>query len=456
MKILILGCGQVGASVAENLVDEGNDITVVDQDPNLLKVLQARLDIRTITGNAALPGVLRQAGADEAEMLLALTRSDETNLLACALAQRHFNIPTRIARIRATDYVDGDLPVLEQFGVEHAICPEQIVTQNLKRLLQYPRALQVIDFAEGRAQLVVSRAQQGGKLLGKPLRQLREDMPDTDCRICAIYRDDRLVQPDGGTVIQEGDEVFFVAARADIPTMLAELRPTEKAVKRVMIAGGGNIGYRLAGLLADNYEVKIIEYRAERARWLAENLPHALVLHGEATDEALLEEENIDEMDAFCALTNDDEDNLMSTLLAKRMGARRVMALVNRASYVDLLEVNRIYIVISPYLSTIGSILAHLRRGDVVAAHPVRRGRAEVLEVIIHGDSHNSRMVGRRIEALDLPRGCNICALLRDGQVLMAHHDTVLQAEDHLIIFVHGRHRVKQIEKLTQVKLGFF
>ena len=379
MKILILGGGQVGASVAENLVDEGNDITVVDQDPNLLKVLQDRLDIRTVAGNAALPGVLRHAGADEAEMLLALTRSDETNLLACALAQRHFNIPTRIARIRATDYVDGELPVLEQFGVEHAICPEQIVTQNLKRLLQYPRALQVIDFAEGRAQLVVSRAQQGGKLLGKPLRQLREDMPDTDCRICAIYRDDRLVQPDGGTVIQEGDEVFFVAARADIPTMLAELRPSEKAVKRVMIAGGGNIGYRLARQLADDYEVKIVEYRAERARWLAENLPGVLVLHGEATDEALLEEENVDEMDAFCALTNDDEDNLMSTLLAKRMGARRVIALVNRASYVDLLEGNRIDIVISPYLSTIGSILAHLRRGDVVAAHPVRRGRAELL-----------------------------------------------------------------------------
>jgi len=442
MKILILGCGQVGASVAENLVDEGNDITVVDQDPNLLKLLQAKLDIRTVAGNAALPGILRQAGADEAEMLLALTRSDETNLLACALAQRHFNIPTRIARIRATDYVDGDLPVLEQFGVEHAICPEQIVTQNLKRLLQYPRALQVIDFAEGSAQLVVSRAQQGGKLLGKPLRQLREDMPDTDCRICAIYRDDRLVQPDGSTLIQEGDEVFFVAARADIPTMLAELRPSEKAVKRVMIAGGGNIGYRLARQLADDYEVKIIEYRAERARWLAENLPGVLVLHGEATDEALLEEENIDEM--------------MSTLLAKRMGARRVIALVNRASYVDLLEGNRIDIVISPYLSTIGSILAHLRRGDVVAAHPVRRGRAEVLEVIIHGDSHSSRMVGRRVDALDLPRGCSISAIIRDGQVLMAHHDTLLQAEDHLIIFVHGRHRVKQIEKLTQVKLGFF
>lgn len=456
MKILILGGGQVGASVAENLVDEGNDITVVDQDPNLLKVLQDRLDIRTVAGNAALPGVLRNAGADEAEMLLALTRSDETNLLACALAQRHFNIPTRIARIRATDYVDGDLPVLEQFGVEHAICPEQIVTQNLKRLLQYPRALQVIDFAEGRAQLVVSRAQQGGKLLGKPLRQLREDMPDTDCRICAIYRDDHLVQPDGTTVIQEGDEVFFVAARDDVPTMLAELRPGEKAVKRVMIAGGGNIGYRLARQLAADYEVKIIEYRAERARWLAENLPDVLVLHGEATDEALLEEENVDEMDAFCALTNDDEDNLMATLLAKRMGARRVIALVNRASYVDLLEGNRIDIVISPYLSTIGSILAHLRRGDVVAAHPVRRGRAEVLEVIIHGDEHNSRLVGRRIDALSLPRGCNICAILRDGQVLMAHHDTVLHAEDHLIIFVHGRHRVRQIEKLTQVKLGFF
>ncbi|GHD71403.1 Trk system potassium transporter TrkA [Vogesella fluminis] len=456
MRILILGGGQVGASVAENLVSEGNDVTIVDQDSDLLKLLQDKLDIRTVPGNAAHPSVLQDAGIGEAEMLLALTRNDETNLVACALAEQRYNVPTRIARLRATGYVDGDMPVMRQFGVEHAICPEQIVTDNLLRVLAYPRALQVLDFAGGKVQLVVARAVAGGKLLGKPLRQLREDMPEADCRICAIYRKDKLVRPDGDTVIEADDEVFFIAARPDVAAMLNELRASEKPVRRVMIAGGGNIGYRLARMLSAKYEVKLIEHGSQRARWLAENLPKALVLHGEATDEGLLESENIDEMDVFCALTNDDEDNLMSTLLAKRMGARRVIALVNRSSYVDLLEGNRIDIVISPYLSTIGSILAHLRRGDVVAAQPVRRGAAEVMEVVIHGDGKTSSLVGCRLDAIDLPDGCSISAVIRGQQVLMAHHDLQLQAEDHVIFFVHGRHKVRQIEKLTQVKLGFF
>ncbi|MFC3531189.1 Trk system potassium transporter TrkA [Vogesella facilis] len=456
MKILILGGGQVGASVAENLVGEGNDVTLVDQDSNLLKLLQDRLDIRTVQGNAAQPGILQEAGIEEAEMLLALTRNDETNLVACALAAQRYNVPTRIARLRASDYVDGEQPVMAQFGVEHAICPEQIVTDSLQRVLAYPRALQVLDFAGGLLQLVVTRAEAGGKLLGKPLRQLRADMPDSNCRICAIYRQDKLVHPDGDTVLAADDEVFFIAARADVPAMLGELCAEAKPVRRVMIAGGGNIGYRLARMLSGAYEVKLIEHGAARARWLAENLPQVLVLHGEATDEGLLEGENVDEMDVFCALTNDDEDNLMSTLLAKRMGTRRVIALVNRASYVDLLEGNRIDIVISPYLSTIGSILAHLRRGDVVAAQPVRRGAAEVMEVVIHGDEKTSSLVGRTLQHITLPRGCSIVAVLRGTQVLMAHHDLQLQANDHVIFFVHGRHKVRQIEKLTQVKLGFF
>lgn len=456
MKILILGGGQVGASVAESLVSEGNDVTIVDQDSNLLKLLQDKLDIRTVLGNAAHPSVLQDAGIDESEMLLALTRNDETNLVACALAEQRYNVPTRIARLRATGYVDGDTPVMRQFGVEHAICPEQIVTDNLLRVLAYPRALQVLDFAGGKVQLVVARAVAGGKLLGKPLRHLREDLPDSDCRICAIYRKDKLVRPDGDTVIEADDEVFFMAARSDVPAMLNELRASEKPVRRVMIAGGGNIGYRLARMLSGAYEVKLIEHGQQRARWLAENLPQVLVLHGEATDEGLLEGENVDEMDVFCALTNDDEDNLMSTLLAKRMGARRIIALVNRSSYVDLLEGNRIDIVISPYLSTIGSILAHLRRGDVVAAQPVRRGAAEVMEVIIHGDEKTSSLVGRRLDNITLPHGCSIVAVLRGERVMMAHHDLQLQAEDHVIFFMHGRHKVRQIEKLTQVKLGFF
>lgn len=456
MRILILGGGQVGASVAETLTDEGNDVTVVDQDANLLKLLQNRLDIRTVLGNAAHPSILQNAGADDAEMVLALTRNDDTNLLACSLASSKFNVPTCIARIRASEYVEGEFAVLAQFAVDHAICPEQIVTDNLYQLLSYPRALQVLEFGDGLAQLVVSRAGSGGLLLGRPLRQLRDDMPDTDARICAIYRQDRLIVPDGNTVIEPDDEVFFIAAKNDVPVMLNELRRSEKPVKRVLIAGGGNIGYRLARLLQHDYEVKLIEARRERAQWLSENLDKVLVLHGEATDESLLEDENIDEMDVFCALTNDDEDNVMSTLLAKRMGARRVIALVNRSSYVDLLEGNRIDVVVSPHLSTIGSVLSHLRRGDVSAVYPLRRGRAEAIEAIIHGDEKTSRLVGRKVEEINMPAGSTISAVIRGNQVLMAHHDLRLESEDHLIIFVSRRRQLRQIEKLIQVKMGFF
>ncbi len=457
MKILILGGGQVGSTVAENLANDANDITVVDQDEVVLKQLRDRLDIQTLVGNAAHPSVLAAAGADDSDMLLALTRNDETNLVACKLAKDLFNIPTKIARVRAADYMEyGDNKALNYFGVDTSICPEQIVTDNIYQLFEYPGALQVLDFAEGRAQLVVVKALKGGLLVERPLRRIREDLPRAECRISAIYRRDRLIIPDGDTVIEQDDEVFFIASRRFIPAMLRELRKTEKPIKRVMIAGGGNIGFRLASRLEnDGYEVKIIENRTPRCEWLTQNLSHTLVLNGEATDEELLEDENIDEMDVFVAITNDDEDNIMSSLLAKRLGARSVIALVNRTSYVDLLQGNRIDIVISPHLSTIGSLLAYIRRGDIEAVHPLRRGAAEAIEAVVHGNRKTSRIVSRRVDELPLPQGCYLSAVVRGEEVLMAHHDLVIESGDHLIIFVSRRRQAKQVEKLLEVKFGF-
>ena len=458
MKIIILGGGQVGARVAENLVSDDNDIVVVDLDAALLKKLQDRLDIQTVVGNAAHPSVLESAGAADCDMLLALTRNDETNLAACKIAGSRFNIPTKIARIRASDYVEyGGEGLLEEFMVDYAICPEQIVTHNLFRLFEYPGALQVLDFAEGQVQLVATEALRGGLLVGRELRRIRQDLPDANCRICAIAREDALILPTGETEILCDDEVFFLAQPDAVRDVLSELRKDDPPIRRVMIAGGGNIGFRLARLLEQaGYEVKIIDHGLERCRRLGESLERTLVLQGEATDEELLEAENIDEMDMFCALTNDDEDNVMSALLAKRMGARRVIALVNRSSYVGLLEGHRIDIAVSPHLSTIGSILAHLRRGDVEAVHPLRGGSAEAMEVVIHGDVKTSRLVGRRIDEIEMPQGCRICALVRGDEVRMAHHDEVLADGDHLIIFVSRRHQVREIERLVQVKLGFF
>ncbi|KZE35124.1 Trk system potassium transporter TrkA [Crenobacter luteus] len=459
MKILILGAGQVGSTVAENLVSENNDITVVDLDAKLLKQLQDRLDIRTVAGNAAHPSVLQRAGAEDTDLMLALTRNDETNLVASKFASDLFNVPTCIARMRSSDYVEfgGDDDALARFGVDQSICPEQLVTHQLSQLFDYPGALRVLDFADGRVQLVVVRAVDGGQLVGKALKHIRDDLPDdVDCRVCAIYRKEQLVIPDGDTVVLDADEVFFLAPRRHVALVLREMRKSEQPVRRVMIAGGGNIGYRLARALETRFAVKIIESRPERCQWLAEQVSGALVLQGEATNEELLEDENVDEMDMFCALTNDDEDNIMSCLLAKKLGAKRVVALVNRGSYVDLLEGDRIDVVVSPHLTTISEILAYIRHGDVVEVHSLRRGAAEAMEIVVHGDRKTSKVVGRRLEQIAMPAGCHISAIVRGETVQMAHHDLVVEDGDHLIIFVAKKRLIREVEKLIQPSFGFF
>jgi trk system potassium uptake protein TrkA len=456
MKIIILGAGQVGGSVAESLVSEQNDITVVDIDSARLRALQDRLDLRTVTGSASHPSVLMEAGIDDADLLIAVTQSDETNLVACKLAARMFNVPRRIARIRATDFLD-DPKVLgpDGFDVDLSICPEQVLTDYIAKLVEFPEALQVLDFAGGKVSLVAVRAYQGGPMVGRPVKEIRGHIPNIDTRIVAIFRRDGAVLPDGDTVIEDGDEVFCLAASDNIRQVMKELRRMDQAVKRVMIAGGGNIGLRLARALEADYSVRLIEHNKRRCDVLAAKLNRALVLNGDATDEELLGQENIAEMDLFVAVTNDDENNIMSCLLAKKMGARRVVALINRRSYVDLLQSGQIDIAISPAQATIGKLLAHVRRGDVVAVHSLRRGAAEALEAVVHGDRESCRLTGRRVGEIELPAGATIGAVVRGGEVLMAHHDTRIEAEDHVIVFVTDKKTLPRVEKLFQVGARF-
>ncbi len=456
MKIIILGAGQVGSTVAESLVSEANDITVVDTDGPRLRALQDRLDLRTLVGSAAHPRTLQEAGADDADLLIAVTQSDEVNLVACKLAAQMFNLPTRIARIRSTAYLNNSAVFSpECFAVDLAICPEQILTNYIVKLVEFPEALQVLEFAGGRVSLIAVRAFKGGPLVGHELKDIRKHIPNVDARIAAIFRGDSPIVPKGDTVVQAGDEVFCLAATKDIRKVMQELRRMDRPVKRVMIAGGGNIGERLARALDTNYLVKIIDRNKGRCETLSGVLDSALVLNGDVTDETLLESENVDEMDLFVAVTNDDENNIMAALLAKRMGARRVVALINRRVYVDLLQDGRIDIAISPALATIGSLLAHVRRGDVAQVHSLRRGAAEAIEAVVHGDASSCRMVGRSIEAIELPKGATIAALVRGEEVIMAHHDTVVQAGDHAIVFVTEKKMVPKVEKLFQVSAGF-
>lgn len=456
MKIIILGAGQVGTSVAASLVNEANDITVVDQNPDLLRELQDRFDLRTVLGHGAHPDVLLRAGAEDADMILAVTNSDETNMIACQVAYTLFHTPTKIARVRSQGFLDHPrLFAADALPIDVRISPEQLVTEYILRLIESPGTLQVLDFAGGRVRLVAVRAYYGGPLVGHELRTLYDHMPNVDARVAAIYRQDRAIQPEGTTVIEADDEVFFVAAPTHIRAVMGELRRLEKPYKRLIFAGGGNIGTRLARALEHDFRVKIIERDLGRCKQIAEVLEKTIVLHGDAADEDLLLEENVENTDVFCAVTNDDEANILSAMLAKRLGARKVMALINRPAYVDLVQSGPIDIAISPQQATIGSLLKHVRRGDVVMVHSLRRGAAEAIEAIAHGDRSSSKVVGRLIEEITLPRGTSIGAIVRGDQVIIAHHDTRIESEDHVILFLQDKRRVSDVEKLFQVGVTF-
>lgn len=474
MRIVILGAGQVGASVAEALSSEANDITVVDQNRAALAELADRLDVRTVAGNAAYPTVLREAGIEDTDMLVAVTQSDQTNLVACKISRTMFHVPTRIARLRSHDLLDPELLADENFAVDYAICPEQDITDYIGKLIEFPEALQVLEFAAGAVTLIGVRAYPGGLLVGKPIRAMRDHLPaNVDARIAAIFREHQPIEPDGDTIVEPGDEVFVVADSTHIRHVLKELRRSLEPVKRVMIAGGGNIGLRVAAMLEKNYQVKLIELDRQRAEIIANSLGDTLVLAGEATDENLLAQENIDETDMFLALTNDDEDNIMAASLAKRLGCKRVLALINRRAYADMVQGGPIDIGLSPAQVSIGALLTHVRRGDVVRVHSLRRGAAEALELIAHGDQQSSQVVGRRIDELPKIKGAHIGAIVRRSQraetvvkdgiviyenverVIIPHHDTVIESDDHVIVFCVRKREVAQVEKLFQVGFQF-
>ena len=459
MKIIILGAGEVGGNLAQNLIKEAGDITVVDTDADRLRELQDRFDIRTVRGLASHPDVMRQAGADDADMLIAVTNADEVNMVACQIAHTVFHTPTKIARIRSTAYVKPEFAGIfrsDATPVDFIVNPEQIVTHDIRRLIDNPGALQVMDFAEGQVQLVGIKAHYGGPLVDKELRYIREHMPMVDTRVAAIFRQNRPIIPEGTTVIEANDEVFFIAAATDIQAVMSEMRRTERPNRRLIIAGGGHIGQGLASAVEQKYGVRIIERSRQRCYELSEALDRAIVLAGDASDRDLLIEENIEETDVFCAVTNDDEANIMSSMLAKSLGARKVITLINNPAYVDLIEGSEIDIAISPQLATLGSILQHIRRGDVVRVHSLRRGAAEAIEAIAHGDKRSSKVVGRTLGQIDLPPGTNIGALVRGDDVIIAHDDVMVEPDDHLILFLVDKSRIGQVEKLFQAPFSFF
>ena len=457
MKIIILGAGQVGTSLALSLEGENNDITLIDSDPKRLSYIQDHLDLRTIVGHAAYPDVLANAGIDDTDMLVAVTSSDEVNMIACQIAHTLYQTPTKIARIRSSNYHDNtNLFTHNHIPVDVVISPEKLVTEYIERLVANPGAFQVLDFAQGMLRLVAVKAYYGGPLVGNALSELKQHLPNVDTRVAAIFRRGKPIVPTGHTVIEADDEVFFLAAKKHIRSVMSELQRLEKDYQRVIIAGGGNIGQGLAKRLEKKMLVKIIERNPSRAEELANNLENTLVLQGDVSDEDLLNDENISEFDLFIAVTNDDEANIMSALLAKRLGVRKTMVLINRTAYVDLIQGHEIDIAISPQQVTIGSLLTHIRRGHVSSVYSLRRGAAEAIEAVAKGNEQTSSVVGRTISELALPPGTSIGAIVRDDQVVIAHDNVIIRENDHVVLFMVDKDYIQDVERLFQVNVTYF
>ncbi|MCY4212583.1 MAG: Trk system potassium transporter TrkA [Gammaproteobacteria bacterium] len=456
MKILILGAGQVGGTLATHLASETLDITLVDLDEVRLRELRSRLDIRTVVGWASHPHVLREAGAEDADMLIAVTGSDEVNMVACQVSYSMFRTPRKIARVRSAAYVnEKSLFADEHMPVDVFINPEQVVTDHVRLLLENPGALEVLDFAEGRVQLVAVRAYAGSPLVGQGLRDVRRRLPNVNTRVAAIFRGKQSIPPDGNTIIEAGDEVFLIVAAGQINSVMAELRDVERAFKRVTIAGGGNVGARLATSVERYFNVKLIEFDPDRADRLATTLKDAVVIQGDATNPDQLRDATRNS-DVFCALTNDDEVNIMSSLMAKRYGVRRVMTLMRKPAYAELMRTSEIDVAISPQQSTTSSLLTHVRRGDVTRVHSLRRGAAEAMEAVARGDAKTSRIVGQPVKAIKLPKGVTIGAIVRRDAVIVEYENVVIETDDHLILFLTDKKRIADVERLFQVGFTFF
>ena len=454
-KIAVLGGGQVGSSLAKILTDDGNDITLIDTNLSVIEDLQEDNDIKTIHGNASSPSVLEQAEVNDCDILIATTASDEVNLVSCHLAKKMFNVPTVIARLRNSEFqVSTSGFDLDLFSINSIISPSQLVTDFIKNIIEHPGAFQAYDFADGKLQVIGATVLKDGPLAGRKLSEFKKHLPNVDVNVIALYRDRKTLPVNGTTVIETGDDLFFLATEENMRFM-SELSKNQSRIENIMIAGGGIVGMTLADKLSQKFSTKIIEKDLIRSKYLSESLEDTVVLNDDISDEALLDNEGIEEVDYFCSVTNDDQMNILSAKLAKDLGAKKSIAIINKLSYRKLVS-KEIDVVVSPEDVTIGSILASVRTSDVVKVHSLGFGEAELLEIIIHGDNKTSKVVGKKVSELELPSGCRIGAIYREGKVILLNEDVSIQSNDRLIIYLLHKKDFSKLAKLLQVSIGFF
>lgn len=450
MNIIILGAGKVGTAFAEHFARENNNVTVVDKDVAQLTTLNEHLDIRTVVGHASYPNVLRLAGADEADLLIAVTSQDETNMVACQMAYSIFNVPRKIARVRQVQYSSQkELFQSSQVPIDVLISPGALVTEEIRQSIIHPDAEHVLDFSNGLLQLVTIKAKIGGELIQKQIRNIKDFVPQNTCSVVAIYRNKKAIPINEGSYIYPGDEIYFLSQVEFTDKNISLFRPLSKKPKRIIIAGGGNIGTSLAIALEDTLHVKVIESEHKVVGQLANSLQKAIILHGDAVDSSLLTHENTMNTDVFCAVTNSDEINMVSCMLARSLGAKKTIAIINNDYYYNVIQ-SHIDVIVSPQSSTISSLLSHIRRGDVEQVHSLKFGDAEVMEVIVHGSKANSFAIGKRIDSLELPDGSYLGALIRGHDIYMHNSDAeiTIQEADHIILFLQDKKALPKIESL--------
>lgn len=455
MEVLILGAGRVGSAVARTLVGYKCNVTVVDTDPTRLHQLQMTCDLLTIQGSAADPGVLTQAHAADASLVIAVTGNDAVNLIACKLCALQDDIPqgsTRIARLRNTLYNEKHITSENGFGITQVFFSDRIIAESICNSISHPGTFSVSPFAGGRVVLAGMRISPQTDFAGETISHLRTQIPEEiDYRIVSVYRDNKPILPTAETRLFVADDAYILAKPKDLDLIVPYLAGDVRKNERIIIAGGGNIG----SIVAENFEnedleVKVIDVDMERCKSLSKRLKNTTILRGRATDERLLTEEGIGETDMFCGLTNIDEENIMSAILAKQLGARQAAAIVNHPVYSDILE-RQLDIALSPIQLIIGSILANIRLADIPVVHSLRRGSAEAVEAVIHGDKSTSKVVGRQLQEINFPKNVMPGAVVRGEQTIIAHDDTEIMENDRLICFVPSRDSIKPLEKLLQV-----
>ncbi len=458
MKVIVCGAGQVGFNIAKELASENNDVTVIDQSPELVQKITDSFDVQGHVGFASHPDMLESAGAADAEMIIAVTYADEVNMVACQVAHSLFNVPMKVARVRAQSYLDpvwSNMFSRAQMPIDVIISPEIEVARAIERRLQVPGAFDMIPFADDKVRVIGVRLDENCPIVNTPLRQLTELFPDLHIVVTGIMRGDRMIVPSGDDQMLPGDEVYFAVDTEHVGRAMPLFGHEEKEARRIVIVGGGNIGLFLASQIEEEHpsiKLRLIEMDAARAELVADKLNRAIVLRGDALDDEILDEANVQEAEAIVALSNDDEANILASLLAKRKGCQRAFTLVNNAAYAPLISSLGVDVVVNPRATTVSSILQHVRRGRIRGLHSLRDGIAEVIEAEA---LETSTLVGVPLRDINLPDGIIVGALVRGPAVLIPRGDTVILPHDRVILLAL-RDMVKKVEKMFSVRLEFF